>query len=273
MGPGRAVRLGTLNLLHGRSLSDGAVVPSRLAEAVRSLRCDVLGLQEVDRGQPRSDGRDLTAEVADAMDAPHARFVPALLGTPGGEWLTATDEHVSGTDGAPAGDGVGQPPAYGVGLVSRLPVESWHVVRLRAAPVRSPVVLPGTRVPWMLADEPRVGLAAVVRTHAGPWTVATTHLSFAPVWNGVQLRWLRDAVADLPRPVVLLGDLNLPAALPRWLTGWRPLAEVKTYPAEDPRVQLDHVLADGTVPPVQSVETPLLALSDHRPVVVELAGP
>lgn len=264
------MRLATLNLLHGRSLDDGRVDPDRLAEAVRSLRADVLGLQEVDRGQPRSGGRDLTAEVAQAVGAPHARFVPALLGTPGQEWEVAGDADVSGTDGAPAGDGAGRAPAYGVGLVSRLPVLSWHVVRLRAAPVRSPILLPGTRVPYLLADEPRVGLAAVVATPSGPWTVATTHLSFAPVWNGVQLRWLRDGLAHLPRPLVLLGDMNMPAALPRWLSGWRPLAEVKTYPADRPRVQLDHVLATGAVPPVRAVETPRLALSDHRAVVVEL---
>ena len=264
------MRLASFNLLHGRSLADGAVVPARLAEAVASLRADVLGLQEVDRGQPRSGGRDLTDEVASALSAPHARFVPALRGTPGSAWEPADDGDVSGTDGAPLPPGADAPPAYGVGLVSRLPVESWHVVRLRAAPVRSPVLLPGTKVPFLLADEPRVGVAAVVRTPHGPWTVATTHLSFAPVWNGVQLRWLRDGLAHLPRPLVLLGDMNMPAALPRWLSGWRTLAEVKTYPADEPRVQLDHVLADGELPPVTSVEAPRLAVSDHRALVVEL---
>jgi endonuclease/exonuclease/phosphatase (EEP) superfamily protein YafD len=36
-------------------------------------------------------------------------------------------------------------------------------------------------------------------------------------------------------------------------------------------VQLDHVLARGTLPPVVAVESPRLGVSDHRPLVVEFA--
>jgi hypothetical protein len=98
------VRLATLNLLNGVSLQDRTVAPARLAQAVRLLRADVLGLQEVDRGQPRSHGADLTAAVAAATGAQHWRFVPALVGTPGGSWRAATDEDDETTG-----------PAYGIG--------------------------------------------------------------------------------------------------------------------------------------------------------------
>jgi len=74
------VRLASLNLLNGTSLEDGAVRPDRLVASVQELRADVVGLQEVDRGQPRSHGADLTACVAEAMGAEHWRFVPALTG-------------------------------------------------------------------------------------------------------------------------------------------------------------------------------------------------
>jgi endonuclease/exonuclease/phosphatase family metal-dependent hydrolase len=260
-GLGSAVRLATFNLLNGTSLHDGRVDAGRLREAARTLRADVLGLQEVDRGQPRSGGLDLTAEVAQATGAAAWRFEPALVGTPGGSWRAATDD-----DGTAAG------AQYGVGLVSRWPVRSWHVVRLAAAPVRSPVVLPGTRSLIWLQDEPRVGLAAVVESPLGPLTVATTHLSFVPVWNGVQLRRLTAALSALPGPRVLLGDLNMPGPVPRALTRWRPLARAATYPAWEPRLQLDHVLASGDLPPVTAVESPVLPLSDHRALLVEL-GP
>jgi endonuclease/exonuclease/phosphatase family metal-dependent hydrolase len=254
------VRLATLNLLHGRSLSDGQVRPERLAEAVRELRPDVVGLQEVDRGQPRSHSADLTAQVAEALGAASWRFVPALVGTPGGEWRAATDD-----------DHDGPAAAYGIGLVSRYPVLSWHVTRLRAAPLRSPIVLPGSRTVVLLQDEPRVGLAAVVQTPLGVMTVATTHLSFVPVWNGVQLRTVTASLSRLPGPRVLLGDLNMPRPLPQLLTGWRSLARVATFPAPEPRVQLDHVLGSGSVPPVVAVEAPELDVSDHRALLVELA--
>jgi len=252
------VRLASLNLLHGRSLVDGKVELARLHAAVAEMAPDIVGLQEVDRDQPRSDSLDLTREVADALGAQYWRFVPALIGEPGADWRASVDA-----------DGPGE-PSYGIGLVSRFPVASWHVLRLPAAPVRSPVLLPGTKQLIWLQDEPRVGLAAVVETPLGTMTVATTHLSFVPVWNGVQLRRLTAWLAKLPGPCVLLGDLNMPPPLPRVLSGWRSLARVKTYPTTEPRIQLDHVLGHGDLPPVSSVAAPALTVSDHRALVIEL---
>jgi endonuclease/exonuclease/phosphatase family metal-dependent hydrolase len=254
------VRLATFNLLHGRSLTDGKVVPDRLAEAARTLDADVVGLQEVDRGQLRSGGVDQTEQVARALGAEHWRFVPAVVGTPGATWRPATDDEDGGS------------PAYGVGLVSRWPVTAWQVVRLPAARVRAPVLLPGTRRVIWLQDEPRVGVVAVVETPVGPVTVGTTHLSFVPGRNGAQLRTLTAAMARLPGPHVLLGDFNLPGPLPRLLTRWRALARTPTYPAPEPRVQLDHVLASGELPPVTAASAVELPVSDHRALVVQVRG-
>ena len=47
------MRVATLNLMHGRSIDDGVVDVGRVRDAAMSLDVDVLGLQEVDRGQPR----------------------------------------------------------------------------------------------------------------------------------------------------------------------------------------------------------------------------
>jgi len=80
------VRLATFNLLHGRSLSDGNVHAERVAAAVADLDADVLGLQEVDRAQPRSGLLDLTAIAAEALGAPVHRFAAAVVGTPGETW-------------------------------------------------------------------------------------------------------------------------------------------------------------------------------------------
>ena len=251
------MRLATFNVLHGRSVADGRVDTNRLRAAVRELDADVLGLQEVDRNQPRSGGVDLAAAAAEAMGATECRFVAAISGTPGERWSPARD-----TDPPHA-------PAYGIALVSRLPVRSWHVVRLPALPVRSPV-LTGARRVILARDEPRVAVAAVVETVAGALTVATTHLSFVPGWNVVQLRRVLAALRRLPEPQVLMGDLNIPGRLPRALATWRPLARELTFPASQPRVQLDHVLALGAVPPVIEAAAPLLPLSDHRALVVEL---
>ena len=254
------MRLASFNVLHGRSLADGEVSTPRLVAACVSLDADVLALQEIDRNQGRSGGVDQTAAVAEGVDAVAWRFEPALVGEPGATWRAAED----GDDPASAEAG------YGVGLVSRLPVREWHVVRLRAAKVRAPVAVPGGRGRFiLLPDEPRVALAAEVDAPTGPLLVATTHLSFVPGWNLVQLRRLTRALAAFGLPCVLLGDLNAPGSLPARTTGWRALAQVKTFPGSKPSLQIDHALGHGLLPVVGDVTARELPLSDHRALVLD----
>jgi endonuclease/exonuclease/phosphatase family metal-dependent hydrolase len=259
------MRLATFNLMHGRSLSDGRVDPDRLRRAVVDLDVDVLGMQEVDRDQPRSGGADLAAVAAAALGERVAhRFVPAVTGTPGERFRAVT--------AADPGDGE---PHYGIALATRWPVRRWEITYLPAAPVRSPVFVPGPRGGVVLLDdEPRVLLAAVVDTPNGPLTVATTHLSFVPGWNVHQLRRAVRALRALPAPRILLGDLNLPGRLAGLVSGWRMLARAATYPSPAPKVQFDHVLLDrrgaGDLGAARSVDTPAVALSDHRPLIVQL---
>jgi len=258
------VRLATFNLLHGRSLSDGKVHADRVAAAVADLDADVLGLQEVDRAQPRSGLLDLTAIAADALGAPVHRFAAAVVGTPGETWQPwrSADDNAH--------------PLYGIALISRWPVLRWQITPLPAAPIRSPVWAPGGGL-LLLKDEPRVLIAAVIDTPTGPMTVANTHLSFVPGWNIRQLRAATRALRDLPAPRILLGDLNLPATPVRACTGWRTLARRPTYPSAAPRAQLDHILADprgaGPLGPVVQIRTPAVGISDHRPLVVHLNPP
>jgi endonuclease/exonuclease/phosphatase family metal-dependent hydrolase len=249
------VRIATFNILHGRSTQDGTVDVDRLADAVRSLDADVLGLQEVDRDQPRSMNADLTAVAADAMGAVDSQFVAALAGTPGGTWMAATGEEQPGA-------------AYGIALLSRIPVVSWRVVRLPTLGPRVPVWFRGERAPKIVRDEPRVAVAAVLEGPGRRFTVATTHLSFVPGWNGLQLRRLVRALAGTREPLVLTGDLNLEPEQVRRITRLRPIAEGATFPADEPARQLDHVLVRGPLHVSGPAEVPRLPLSDHRALVV-----
>jgi endonuclease/exonuclease/phosphatase family metal-dependent hydrolase len=252
------LRFGTFNLLHGLAVGSGAVDDANLRSAAAVLDADVLGLQEVDRGQPRSDKTDQAAVVADKLRAPWWRFAPALTGTPG-KWTHADPANDTITSG------------YGVALVSRLRVLHWDVRAFPAARVSLPLKVVGrpglTRVP----DQPRVALAAVVVGPEGPFTVATAHLSFVPGWNARQLREVTRWLATMPPPRVLAGDFNIPGRVPAALTGWVDLARAPTYPSWRPRVQWDHILASGIGPDdVRAATSMRLPVSDHCGLVVDV---
>lgn len=306
-----SVRLVSFNIRHGL-MPDGRVDLGFLGDALSRLRGDVVVLQEVDRGQVRSGGADTAQEVAAAVGARDHRFLPAVAGTM--EPLRAAPDGALGHDvdpahlleplarargtrarasavvatlRSPAGRtaltaylrtwlsrrpaGAAEPhgaPGYGIALISRLPVVEWRRVRLPLA----------SR--WLFGrlqlgrDEPRVAIVAVVATDDGPLTVVTTHLSSGSDWNRTQLRWLVGRLRGLPRPLVLLGDLNLRGTVPTELTGWRDLVAEPTYPRERPWLQLDHVLVDDGARAVHSLSPTQvldLGISDHRAVVADLS--
>ena len=250
------MRIATFNILHGRSLEDGRVDVDRLAEAVKTLDADVLGLQEVDRDQPRSLHADLTAVAAEAMGAVDSQFVAALSGTPGGTWMAATGEEQPGS------------ASYGIALLSRHPVVSWRVVRLSPLRASVPLWSPQTSRPFLARDEPRVAVAAVLDTPSGQVTVCNTHLSFIPGWNSAQLRRLVRSLEGTREPLVLMGDLNMQQRQAARSSGLTPIAAAPTFPAHRPARQLDHVLVRGPVRATGPAEAVRMPLSDHRALVV-----
>jgi endonuclease/exonuclease/phosphatase family metal-dependent hydrolase len=250
------VRIATFNILHGRSMEDGRVDVDRLADAVKSLDADVLGLQEVDRDQPRSLGADLTAVAAEAMDAVDSQFVAALSGTPGGTWMAATGEEQPGS------------ASYGVALLSRYPVVSWRVVRLPPLRVSVPLWSSLTRRMFLARDEPRVAVAAVLDGPFGQFTVCNTHLSFIPGWNGAQLRRLVTSLTGTREPLAVMGDLNMQKAAAARVSGLTPIASAATFPVHRPHRQLDHVLVRGGLRATGPAEAVRLPLSDHCALVV-----
>ncbi len=262
-----AMKVVTANVLHGRDPGDGVVDLDRYAAGLAALDADVLALQEVDLHQPRSHRSDLAAVAARACGLPHWRFLPQYTGLRGAAWARADGS-------ADLARRLARAPgtaAYGIALLSRHPVTAWRELRLpwlRPAPLAR--VLGAAH-----GDEPRVALAARVEGPSGPVTVVATHLSHLSPWPAVQLLALRRRVLrpragdDGAQPLLLMGDLNLPGALPARLTGLSPLASAATFPVGAPDRQIDHLLGRGlTATAAGAVRMPF---SDHRALVAEVA--
>lgn len=261
------LRAGSFNILHGMRVlgGSGEADTATLRESVARLDTDVLGLQEVDAWQPRSGGVDQTAVAAAALGAEHFRFVPTVVGTPGpgAQFRPSTAQDIEQADQS-------DQPLYGVGLVSRIPVVKWRHLIMPAARASLPLLVPGNPRPRFMRvpDEPRAALAAVLDLPT-PVTVATVHLSFVPGFNVRQLRRLRAWLADMPRPLILLGDFNMPGNLPRRVTGWKTAELGPTYPVFRPRIRFDHILSDG-IRPAQAQVHPL-PVSDHCAVTAQFS--
>ncbi len=252
------MRIATFNILSGRSPADDQVDEARYVESIKRLDADLLGLQEVDRNQPRSQHADLTAIAADAMGAVDHQFVAALHGTPA-VWTAST------------GDEQPDSAAYGVAFLSRYPVTGWQVVRLPPAPGRVPHRWHGRVWPDWVRDEPRVGVVAEVDAPSGPVRVVTTHLSFLRVWNVRQLRVLLRALGDRSTaPLVLMGDLNMGRRTAEGVTGLSPLATGATFPAPRPTMQIDHLLTSSDAWHARSGGPVRLPMSDHCALVADV---
>ena len=271
------IRLLSFNLQHGRpgdgarldpataSLADSDIadagaareVLAALADQIRDIDPDVIALQEVDLGQRRSGRLDQTAVLADLLGWEDRRFAATYAGPvvglrrrPRRSALTGRADDVLGPLRALLGAG---PAGFGNALLTRLPVRAWRVARLG----RGPAVL--TRRSGGRALDPRSYALSTstmrnmiaaqidpVDGAGGPGglAVASTHLATRTGTAAAQLAAAWAALAALPGPHVLAGDLNLHAELLAPLGIARDLGEGATYPSGAPARRIDHILTD-----------------------------
>jgi endonuclease/exonuclease/phosphatase family metal-dependent hydrolase len=218
---------------------------TRIAEVIASLRADIVGLQEIDRGRARSAGLDQAAAIAEQLGW-HFVFHPAMQ---------RAEEQ------------------YGNAIVSRFPL---RLERVCALVGRGAWYCRETRAALWAEAETSVGTVHVINTHFG--------LGPAERLRQAEQLASEDWIGAAPDhlPLVLLGDFNnLPRgpayrALTSRLRDTRMLlsARTRTFPTPFPLAAVDHIFINAALHPValQVHRTPLARIaSDHYPLVAELA--
>ena len=263
------MRLTSWNFLHGLPAPLIETTHQDLASAISALNTDVLGLQEVDHGLGRSAGENQVARIAHLMGTTHWAFAPSVMGSPDEDWRARGKSEVTIVTETAHGA-----PGYGIGLVSKIPVTSWHRLELNVAPIGVFMKLPrdGKIKRIYVHDHPRSAIAAVLENG---WLVINTHLSFVPFFNFLQLlqvkRWARQLPIKDKAKIIIMGDLNLRLRVLVRGVNWNSLATERTFPSWSPTVQIDYILSQKVASEdVLQVEIPAFGISDHLPISVDV---
>ncbi len=281
------MRITSWNLLHGQ----GATNFRAIANALEVGRSDfVIGVQEVDAFQDRSDQVFQVAELASELGATYFGFVRCVIGTPGFKWRKVRKDEavlITNSDLMNSGRNSDNPPSYGIGLITSIPVKKWEILTLGKSVVGLPLVFPDASAGESAAgdskarpklrfiyvkDEPRYAVAAQLENG---YTVVNVHLSFVPLVNLYQLWRVKRWLAKMPGKHFLIGDLNLPFDIPVKLSKWKSLVSMASYPTWQPKIQFDYILSDnfGIDKSNQDLVKPIhlrSEISDHLPVTIEI---
>lgn len=271
------MRITTWNLLHGQ----GAENLRAIANALDVGNSDfAIGVQEVDAHQDRSAQVFQVSDLASELSAKYYGFVRCVIGTPGFKWRKVrSNEATLITNTGSANDD--NPPSYGIGLITNIPVKKWEVLSLGKSIVGLPLLFPAGDVnssakPKLrfiyVKDEPRYAVAAQLENG---FTIVNMHLSFVPLVNLFQLWRVKRWLAKMPGKHILLGDLNLPFDLPVKLSKWKSLISMASYPTWQPKIQFDYILSDNFAVGKSSKDLikPIFLksdISDHLPVTIEI---
>ncbi|MFJ9856542.1 endonuclease/exonuclease/phosphatase family protein [Streptomyces albogriseolus] len=247
--PAVPLRVATYNI-HAGAGEDQVFDLDRTAAALRDLRADVIGLQEVDvHWGERSAFADEARALAEKLRM-RVFFAPIY-------------------DLDPAAEG-GERRQYGVAVLSRHPVlhaENHEITRLST---QTPDPVPA----------PAPGFAEIVIRVKGVRThVYSTHLDYRadPSIRAAQVGDMLDVLADDRGPGILVGDFNAEPSAPELAPLWHTLRDAApdagpTYPAIAPRKRIDLITVSHGIT-VTGARTHATDASDHRPVVADLRLP
>jgi endonuclease/exonuclease/phosphatase family metal-dependent hydrolase len=146
------------------------------------------------------------------------------------------------------------PGSWGLAVLSMLPITGYHEIELGQAPADS---------------INRAAQVLTVTTPGGaPLRVVNTHLTHR-FTSPAQLALLAWRLAASRVPTVIAGDLNMPRLATPAALGYHSVLGGRTFPADLPLIQLDHLLVRGRVR-ASGGEVLAPVGSDHLPIRAQL---
>jgi endonuclease/exonuclease/phosphatase family metal-dependent hydrolase len=199
-------------------------------------------------------------------------------------WLPAEDD-----DGGPASDWLGEtssklgaeafravlsrPPGLRLAGVPRTSIAGeLAIVILTALPITDYAIIELGRAPR--DDVPRFAQVVILDLGGGATVrVVNTHLTHR-LTSPLQLRALRQRLRDDGQPTgriptIVAGDLNMPRPFAAMSINYDVTVRGKTWPADRPLLQLDHIVVDQRVKVIESQVLPSVG-SDHLPIRARL---
>jgi len=221
--------------------------PFDVPAALGQLDADVVCLQESWLPAAGEDGGPAIDSLAEAANKFGAEFFRVVLNRPHGLNLA----------GVPPSSVPGE---LAIAVLTALPVTDYRIIELGRAPGDS-VPRFGQVVTFELAAGTKV---RVVNIHL-------THRLTSPLQLRALLRRLReDALSSDRIPTIVAGDFNMPRPLAAMSINYDVTVRGKTWPADRPVVQLDHIIVDQRIKVLQSQVLPGVG-SDHLPVRARLS--
>ena len=238
--PARLLRVMSYNV-HACLGTDGRISPRRIARVIAQANPDIVALQELDAGKPRSRGED-QADLIAKLAGYHQVFCPSVV---------AGAEH------------------YGHAVLSRAPMD---IVKAAPLPSRRNVFWNETRTAlWSRIDFGDAKIN-VVTTHLGLGSRERKEQMAALLGQD----WLGALLSE--EPVILCGDFNcLPGSPPHRMATARMrdvTSGLRTFSSARPLVRIDHIFATRhfTCEKAWVIRSDLTRVSsDHLPLVVELS--
>lgn len=235
----QSIRLATFNIQHGAKGDYGRGYPELVAEACRDLDADILGLQEVDVGVPRSQRANLASIAAEAagMDYVFAR--------------------------ARTYRGRGQ---VGNALLVRGEMSNVEILQLKGDWQTMKIL--GHRLEFL--PEPRNVIIARVAIKGFEVTVGVTHTG-GKEKNIAMLGRAAASILNRPGPHVLMGDYNVDFSAAYECMepyGFNVVEGPPTNPAWQPTRHIDHIALRGLRH--HGVNAVHLPISDHLALVADV---